>query len=70
MSGGGKEQFQPWPEKNLNHAAADCAQELGSSSLAWPWPHTQPRTLLPELICHGHKHHDYHSLAELLFRVP
>lgn len=26
--------------------------------------------VLPELICHGQKHHDYHSLPELLFRVP
>lgn len=67
---GGKEQFQLRLEKNLNLPAADSVQELGSSSLAWPCPHTQPRTPFPELICNSRKHHDFRGLAELLFRVP
>lgn len=43
----------------------------------WPGPGHTLRAcseeccrVLVELICHGHKDHDYHSLAELLFRVP
>lgn len=64
MCGGGKEEIQPWPGKNLKPAELTVLGEV------LPGPvRTQPRTPLLELICRGHKHHDLNGSAELLLSV-